>query len=106
MKSKIEPGRLLTYISAPLALISIVVALYIRSLYGEYPAEQRPHQVIAYVIVGLWVLCPPIWFWIEWVLFTEGNDERLKHTHDLARNIWIGLVVVLIAILDIGWPNA
>jgi len=51
-------------------------------------------------VVAFWVLVPPIFFWIDWVWFSsELNSptkrEFAKHTHDLARNIWIAFAGIL-----------
>ena len=56
-------------------------------------------------IIGEWVLMPPIWFWVEWVSVSRQIDEqereRIKHMHDLARNIWVALVAILVGLFDI-----
>lgn len=52
------------------------------------------------LIVGLWIVFPPLYLWIDWAVYAEetkthpGHDY-VKHNHDLARNIWVGLVVLL-----------
>jgi hypothetical protein len=33
------------------------------------------------------------------------RDERVRHLHDLCRNIWLSLVILLAAILDIRWAG-
>jgi hypothetical protein len=59
----------------------------------------------AYAIVGAWAVLPPVFFWVDWVVFcqTMSKDEldRAKHTHDLSRNIWLALVILLGAVLGI-----
>jgi hypothetical protein len=58
-------------------------------------------------IVGLWVLAPPIFFWCDWVFFAPDDGaerDRIKHTHDLSRNIWVALTAVLISLFGITWP--
>ena len=51
------------------------------------------------VLVSLWVLVPPVFFWFDWVFFcrnlTEAQKDKAKHTHDLSRNIWLALIAVL-----------
>jgi hypothetical protein len=53
------------------------------------------------LIVGIWALGPPVFFWVDWVFLCKymkpESKERdvAKHTHDLARNIWVGLLAVL-----------
>jgi hypothetical protein len=50
-------------------------------------------------ILTLWALVPPLYFWVEWNLFwvelDEAERERAKHNHELARNLWLGLIGVL-----------
>jgi hypothetical protein len=102
---KTSPGRIASYISIPAVLFSIGLATWIHSAYPALPRPQ-PWQTVSYVLVGIWVLCPPIFFWLEWVLWTPVSEqETTKHTHDLARNIWLALIVILAVILDIKWPN-
>jgi hypothetical protein len=56
-------------------------------------------------IVGVWILLPPAYFWCDWQFLCakipQRNIQSVKHLHDLARNIWLALVVVLIALFDI-----
>jgi hypothetical protein len=56
-------------------------------------------NVVGGILVAAWAILPPGFFWIDWVHFCEGmekdNREIAKHTHDLARNIWLGLLGVL-----------
>jgi hypothetical protein len=52
-------------------------------------------------IVGIWAVGPPVFFWVDWVRYCSymgpESKERdvAKHTHDLSRNIWLGLFAVL-----------
>ena len=61
----------------------------------------------------MWALIPPVLFLYEYVKeFPAGTkrpereEERLKELHELSRNIWLALLVVLAAILGIPWPSA
>lgn len=83
-------------------LTSLTIAARIRILYGE---NKKP--LGAYLLLGFWALIPPIWFFLEWVFLRQYVDcpDDLKYTQELARNIWIALVVVLAAILGIKWPT-
>ena len=62
-------------------------------------------EAVKFCIVGAWVFLPPIWFRAEWCWVSTAIDtkerERVKHMHDLARNLWLGLVVILVALLRI-----
>jgi hypothetical protein len=53
------------------------------------------------VLVAIWVLFPPVFLWGDWLLYWPTLDkdaqDAAKHLHDLSRNIWLGLVAVLVA---------
>lgn len=80
-------------ISGLLALVSLYAALPASSLFG------LSGKGLGRVLVALWVLGPPVFFWVDWVVFCRdlSKDEKdaAKHTHDLSRNIWLALVAVL-----------
>jgi len=99
-------GRIAAYIAAPLALFSLFYAVAMRLTWPDVEKSPECWQTVGAVTVGAWVLLPPVWFWLEWVFFSKGQDaERLKHTHDLSRNIWIALVIVLAALLKIHFSH-
>jgi hypothetical protein len=85
--------------SAVLAVLSLIGA----GLLHEFP-NWCYREPTAYLLVGLWVAIPPLWFLYEYVHFppAEGtDDERMRHLHDLCRNIWIALVAILTAMTGI-----
>ncbi len=50
-------------------------------------------------------------FWLEWSYLTPPNLcleqlENIKHGHEVGRNVWLALVVLLSAIFGIKWPGA
>jgi hypothetical protein len=51
-------------------------------------------------LVAFWIVGPPVYIWAEWVLFagnmTKDDRETAKHTHDLARNIWLAVAAVIL----------
>lgn len=60
------------------------------------------------VIVALWTLGTPVYFWWEWYHFPKEklgtNDwESFTHGHEVSRNIWIAYIVILAALLDVSW---
>jgi hypothetical protein len=63
---------------------------------------------LAYLLVGAWALIPPIWFMFEWHEYTGGKEgfEFFKYGQELARNVWIALVVVLATIAGIKWKDS
>jgi hypothetical protein len=62
-----------------------------------------------YPLVAAWVAIPPVYFLLEYVLLPPSagfEDERVRHMHDLGRNIWLALVVLLANLLNITWPGS
>jgi len=67
---------------------------------------QLSHKQLGLVLVGIWVFFPPIFFWIDWVCFSneltdEASRDFAKHTHDLSRNIWIAFAAILAYLFEI-----
>jgi hypothetical protein len=79
------------------AVISILAAINPHSKVGTL----LDHEGWGKVIVFVWAVFPPVFFWWDWVYFLKDDaadaDSRkvAKHTHDLARNIWLGLLAIL-----------
>ncbi len=89
------------WLSAVLALISLYLAFQLRPKNKQDPEEE------AYFLLAFWAVVPPTWFLVEYVFWPplDGrDDERTKHLHDLSRNIWLALIVVLAAIMRVQWP--
>jgi hypothetical protein len=59
-------------------------------------------KVWGFLLVGAWALGPPIWFIWEWHA-NKVDVEQLKYSQELARNVWVAVVVVLAAIIGIKW---
>jgi hypothetical protein len=110
--------RTVAGIAIALATISIVVALWLRSSTRRQDAtadSRGRKRLYSYVLLGLWVLLPPVWFFFEFEFLhpaiqsaQDGNAtfelSRVSHAQDLASKIWLALVVSLAAILNIKWP--
>jgi hypothetical protein len=86
-----------------------VVAAVLSLIYGLV-ARQRANtssalRTIEYAIVAGWATLPPVFFWLDWVAY--GNDPEVRktapHGHDLARNIWLGFIIVLAVLYKIKW---
>ena len=87
-------------VSTILAAVSVVLAVLIRiNLTGDIK------EMVAYLLVGGWALIPPLWFIYEWHRFDKGKHsfEDFKYSQELARNIWLVLVVALGVITGIEW---
>jgi hypothetical protein len=89
-------------ISGLSAILSILAAIWIRNCGGV-------HRVpLGYLLVGLWAIGPPLWFIFEWHRFDVGSQtkeafETFKYSQELARNVWVVLVVLLGSIVKIKW---
>lgn len=88
-------------IAAIAGLLSLGLAIW-----APDPLLGLKREQIGYILVGFWGLLPPIFFWVDWVVFgnkLEGADlEFAKHTHDLSRNIWLALVILLTALFKLA----
>jgi hypothetical protein len=66
--------------------------------------KPKEHQWAARFLV-IWTMFPPLWFWVEYHLFVKENPvfqdektlDRFIHSQECSRNIWLGLVGLLIA---------
>ena len=84
-----------------LALISVLLGIVDISDVLNIP------DGFAFLIVGFWVITPPVFLWLDWVFYCLKTADKsfrddAKHTHNLARNIWVALVVILIALFNLG----
>jgi hypothetical protein len=83
-------------LSVAFAIVSVLAAINPHSKLG--PLD---HQDWGKLIVAVWAVAPPAFFWADWTYFCFLEDtpvadrEAAKHTHDLARNIWLGLLGVI-----------
>jgi hypothetical protein len=81
-----------------LSIASLAFAFWVRAR----PCLLDPY---GYILLGLWTLVPPLWFLHEWTLsekLSEQVKEIIKHYHELARNVWLALIVVLAVIMHAG----
>jgi hypothetical protein len=98
-------NELFGWIAGGLAVLSLVCA-------AVFQLRNIQDHWFGKLVVGVWVLLPPIFFWCDWVFFCTftGDDataklDRAKHTHDLSRNIWLGFVIVLGVLFGIKLPG-
>ena len=92
------------------ASVAFVVPSLAFAFYVKYTQSELVNTA-GFVFLAFWVLVPPVWFLYEYVKeFPEGHKrmqeevDRLRHLQDLARNLWLALVIVLTAIMGIKWP--
>jgi uncharacterized BrkB/YihY/UPF0761 family membrane protein len=84
------------WIGGIVAIILAGASIYV-ALNKNFTCAQLSHDDLGKLIVGFWAVIPPIFFWIDWVVLYSRIADRdaAKHTHDLSRNIWLGLVGIL-----------
>lgn len=96
-------GRGASFISGFAAAASITYFFLYRH---TIKTKSGTHYHIAMAILASWTLLPPIYFWLCWEFITvPAEAEHIKHTHELARNIWIALIVVLAVTADLKFPG-
>jgi hypothetical protein len=56
-------------------------------------------------VIGLWVVVPPLWFWMEFCFFFEkgltpfSNDfEKFKYGQEVSKNLWLAISAILVLI--------
>jgi hypothetical protein len=86
-----------------LAAASFIVGL------GHFSLGLSPSRA-SKLVVAFWALVPPTFLWLDWVVLcakvSAEEREGAKHTHELARNIWLALVGVLIVLFNLHWSSA
>ena len=94
----------LGWISAGLAVASIFIALRIRNYNLAHPDAHS--EWAAQLLLGFWAIIPPVWFIVEFRYLTDDSEvSRTKHSHDLSRNVWIALLLILGAIISGKLPG-
>jgi hypothetical protein len=85
------------------------VASLILALMPSIAIFSLTHKQFGKYIVFFWVLIPPIWFWLEWnsaASRNKKNDREWKtHAHDLGRNFWLAITLMLTYLFDIKLPG-
>ena len=86
---------------AVLAVVGVVCSL----LVGDFPTDWTKR--LRGSIVAIWLLGPPIYFYIEWVFLYKESDEypleKFKYSQGLARNIWLAVTAILVALYFNGF---
>ena len=93
----------ISIISGASAVVSLILASLLRTVWCFAKSPW------GYVLLTIWVIAPPLWFFLEYLWWPPAAghaDERTRHFHDLARNLWLALVVILGVIMEIPFPGA
>jgi hypothetical protein len=93
-----------------LALLCLVqAAIWWKLIPDKKTADAHPRwDMLNICVLAFWTLGPPIWFWTDWYRFPtkligSRKWESMIHGHEVSRNIWLALVVVLAALLRTSW---
>jgi hypothetical protein len=80
------------------AVLFAIISLLALVCKKQLPAGWNADNVGGF-LVAVWAILPPAFFWLDWVYLCRGMSPADRdiaiHSHDLARNIWIGLLGVL-----------
>lgn len=54
------------------------------------------------LLISLWVVVPPIYFYLEWTwLYRENSEyplEKFQYSQKLAKDVWLAITAILAAI--------
>ena len=69
---------------------------------GGRTSVERPFHPAAAVLLFGWVIGPPTWLVLEYMIFSSRLDkeaaEHLRHFEELTRNLWLAIVAGLVAL--------
>jgi hypothetical protein len=67
----------------------------------------RADTFVKGMLVSIWLLAPPVYFYGEWVFLYKESEEypfdKFKYSQKLARDIWLAISVILIALYFNGF---
>ncbi len=84
---------------------SVLLAAFSLAVVVAHTMEyQWACDALGKVMTAIWAFVPPIFFWIDWVsyypMLSAEQRRDVEHTHDLSRNIWLGLLAILAITFD------
>ena len=94
----IEPQRVAAWVSGTCAAVSVILGVF----EFDKPFDKASSVKVAQAIVlGLWVIGPPIWFWWEHYFYWKRHPvaesfEEFTRGQDQSAKIWLALVTVLL----------
>ena len=63
----------------------------------------KPKSCCEDILIGVWVVGPPIYMIFEWAFGAYGPLEEFKYSQELATKVWLSLVSLLVCILKRKW---
>ena|SRR5215467_11487147 len=92
-------------IAAAIAGVCLALALI---TYDTIASLKREN--IGRVILYIWVLGPPLFFWHDWNRFYSCDTipcrEWREHAHDLGRNLWVAFTLLLAFLFGFNPPGS
>ena len=88
----------IVYGAAALSVLGALITIWV-----SYDAYRWHHPGLLFIAIGCWAVVPPIWFWFEYFFVYRwyGKPDTLelfKYGQDVAKAIWAGVLVGLIAL--------
>jgi len=93
------------FVEAGLAALGLVASIW----YGYCRVDAKLTEIcvrnVKGAILGIWVLLPPIWFWVEYFFIYKNLDSEVrpelgqfKYGQQLSAKIWLAVVSLLTAL--------
>lgn len=83
---------MITAIFAVLCFFYAVAVLGFQWFYSSCTAQ----KVNAVWLAVVWAICPPIWFWVECLVW----KDTVRKDQDRARDFWLGLGAIVLFLAD------
>ena len=83
------------------------VAIVIMTLWASYRSMCEKDAVYVYIVIAIWAVGPPIWFWAEYfaIYLRLGKREAFdlfKYGQQVATAIWAGVFALLVLFANSG----
>jgi hypothetical protein len=109
MKSAHDPAAKYTRLYQVVVGASVIAALgsiaYGTREFGVGFSYDNPTKVAQAVILGTWILVPPVWFWLDYFFiyrFLDADKRRpfpeYQFGVELSAKIWLALVTLLLGL--------
>jgi hypothetical protein len=81
-----------------------VATTFVVFILGDRLFDQEVHRFLAQIVLALWALAPPSWFFYEyfWHFPKHGNPnagfEKLKAAQSVSTKVWAAAAILLAAL--------
>ena len=85
----------------------IGVAIAVATVWASYRSMCDKDPVYIYVVIAVWAIGPPIWFWAEYfAIYLRGGKREgfdlFKYGQQVATAIWGGMLALLLLFANSG----